>query len=176
LREVELRTGHLGTGLCFSKQRLCLHGVGHYDLHCLFGHETHSSVLSVLSISSKSGGKNGTHCWVPEVSSIAAVSYAPVQLFEHFIGRQFRAVPQALTWLQVKQFTLLPAESFLCALDNAPWRIMETENLQISASDTTRFDRLSKQAQNIMSVIKNINSKPRKGKEPADDGNEEEMG
>jgi hypothetical protein len=29
----------------------------------------------VLSISSKSGGKNGTHCWVPEVSSIAAISY-----------------------------------------------------------------------------------------------------
>ena len=48
----------------------------------------------VLSISSKSGGKNGTHCWVPEISSIAAISYAPVQIFEHFIGRQFRAVPQ----------------------------------------------------------------------------------
>jgi hypothetical protein len=89
-----------------------------------------------------------------------------VQLYEHFIGRQFRAVPQALTSLQVKQFTLLPAASFLCVLDNVPWNIMETENLQISAPDAARFDKLTRQTQNIMSAVKNINNRPRKGKEP----------
>ena len=103
----------------------------------------------VLSISSKTGGKNGKHSWVPEVSTVTAISYAPVQLFEYFIGRQFRAVPQALTWLQVKQSALLPAASFLCTLDDVPWNIMETENLQISVSDTARFDKLWKQTQNI---------------------------
>ena len=109
----------------------------------------------VLSISSKSGGKNGTHCWVPEISSIAAILYAPAQLFEHFnFGRQFRAVPQIMTLLQVKQFALLPATAILCVLETTPWRIMESENLQISVSDIDRFDKLVKQAQNIKSAIK----------------------
>ena len=58
---------------------------------------------------------------LPEVSSITAISYAPSQLFEHFIGRQFRAV------LQVKQFALIPPSSFLCALEVEPWKIMESE-------------------------------------------------
>jgi hypothetical protein len=129
-----------------------------------------SSILSVpvLSISSKSGGKNGTHCWVPEVSSITAISYAPSQLFEHFIRRQFRAVPQAQTLLQVKQF-LIPANSFLCTLENEPSKIMESENIQISVSDTDRFDRFTRHIHNIRSAIKNMNSKPRNGKEPEHD-------
>ena len=128
----------------------------------------------VLSISSKSGGKNGTHCWVPEISSIAAISYAPVQIFEHFIGHQVRAVPQKMTLLQVKQFALLPATAILCVLETAPWRIMESENLQISVSDTDRFDKLARQTQNIKSAIKNMNSRPRKGKEPENDGEGQE--
>lgn len=133
------------------------------------GCKTHCSAAPVLSISSKSGGKNGTHCWVPEVSSITAISYAPSQIFEHFIGRQFRAIPQAQALLQVKKFALVPATSFLCALENEPWRIMDSENLQISASDTDRFDRYTRKIQNIKSAIKNMTSKPRKGKEPACD-------
>ena len=155
--------------LCSLMQILCLQKVSCSDseyITVMMLTVLGSGSNQVLSISTKSGGKNGTHCWVPEVSSITAVSYVPVQLFEHVIGRQFRAVPQALTLLQVKQFTLLPAASFLCVLDDTPWNIMETQNLQISAADTARFDRLTKHTQNIISVLKNINSKPRKGKEP----------
>jgi hypothetical protein len=110
--------------------------------------------------------------WVPEISSITAISYAPAQLFEHFIGRQFRAVPHAMTLLQVKQFSLLPATSILCVLETTPWRIMESENLQISVSDTDHFDKLVRQTQNIKSVVKNMNSRPRKGKEPENDEEE----
>ena len=98
----------------------------------------------------------------------------PVQLFENFIGRQFHAVPQALTWLQVNQFALMPSASFLCMLDDAPWRVMETQNIQISASDRTRFDRLTKRNQQIILVIKSINSRPRKGKEPEPEKEDEE--
>ena len=72
--------------------------------------------------------------------------------FEHFIGHQFHAVPQKMTLLQVKQFALLPAMAILCVLEIAPWRIMESKNLQISVSDTDRFDKLSRQTQNIKSA------------------------
>jgi hypothetical protein len=51
---------------------------------------------------------------------------------------------------------------------------MESENLQISVSDTNRFDKLVRQAQNIKSAIKNMNSRPWKGKEPENDGEGEE--
>jgi hypothetical protein len=76
---------------------------------------------------------------VLEVSSITTISYVPSQIFEHFISCQFRMVLQAQTLLQVKQYALLPATSFLCVLENAPWRIMESENLQISVFDTNLF-------------------------------------
>ena len=97
-----------------------------------------------------------------------------VQIFKHFIGRQFPTVPQIITLLQVKQFSLLPATAILCVLETIPWRIMESENLQISVSDTDRFDKLVRQAQNIKSAIKNMNSRPRKGKEPENNGEGQE--
>jgi len=97
-----------------------------------------------------------------------------MQIFEHFIGRQFPTVPQIITLLQVKQFSLLPATAILCVLETIPWRIMESENLQISVSDTDRFDKLVRQAQNIKSAIKNMNSRPWKGKEPENNGEGQE--
>jgi hypothetical protein len=157
----------LMTRSCSPEVRYLILTVCHSEIH-------HFDEL-VLSISSKSGGKNGTHCWVPEVSSMTAISYAPSQLFEHFIGRQFRAIQQAQALLQVKQFALVPATSFLCVLENEPQKIMDSENLQISASDADRFDRYSRNIQNIKSAIKHMASKPRKGKAPAhdDSGSEE---
>jgi hypothetical protein len=101
--------------LFFLTRRSCLHKVSPNVYRCHLCKAQHRWL--VLSISSKSGGKNGTHCWVPEISSIAAISYMPAQLFEHFIGRQFCAVPQIMTLLQVKQFALLPATAILCPRD-----------------------------------------------------------
>jgi len=46
---------------------------------------------------------------------------------------------------------------------------MESENLQISVSDTDRFDNFTRHIQNIKSAIKNMNSKPRNSKEPKHD-------
>jgi len=63
--------------------------------------------------------------------------------------------------------------SFLCVLDNTPWKIM-SENLQISVSDTNLFNMLVKQTQNVKSAIKNMTSRSRKGKEPEHDSSEDE--
>lgn len=125
--------------------------------------------IPVLSISSKSDSKNSTHCWVPKVSSITATSYVPSQLFEYLIGHQFCAVPQAQTFLQVKQFASIPVNSFLCTLENEPWGIMESENLQISISNNNCFEIFTRHIHNIKSAIKNMNSKPCNSKEPKHD-------
>jgi hypothetical protein len=57
----------------------------------------------------------------------------------------------------------------LNVLENAPWRIMGSENLQISVSDANRFDKFESRIQNIKSAIKYMKTKPRKGKEPEHD-------
>jgi hypothetical protein len=51
---------------------------------------------------------------------------------------------------------------------------MESKNLEISVFDTDCFDKLMRQAWNIKSAIKNMNSRPGKGKEPENDGEGEE--
>ena len=51
----------------------------------------------VLCMSLKFGTTND--CWVPEILSITAAHliHMLVQIFENFIGHQFRAVPQKMT-------------------------------------------------------------------------------
>ena len=51
---------------------------------------------------------------------------------------------------------------------------MQSENLQISVSDTNLFDMLVKQTQNVKSAIKNMTNRSRKGKEPEHDSLEDD--
>jgi hypothetical protein len=78
-----------------------------------------------------STGKSGKHSSVPDASNIAAVSNVPVQVFEHFVGVQFRAVHAGQAF-HVKKFCLLPSKFFLCTLDSTP-KITDNElDLKIS--------------------------------------------
>ncbi|KAF7973318.1 hypothetical protein HWV62_15563 [Athelia sp. TMB] len=126
----------------------------------------------ILSIYKRTGDKNATHGWTPAVSAITSVSYLPVQVFEHHNGRIFRAVPQALYALQVKQFALLPSAFFVIVTDHTPSRVVHTENMQVSIADASQYHKLASAQQTINLVIKNINSRPRQGKE-AESENEE---
>ncbi|KAJ7101504.1 hypothetical protein B0H15DRAFT_742248, partial [Mycena belliarum] len=47
----------------------------------------------------KGGGKNGKHGAVTEHHNISAFSYIGVQVFELAHARQFRAIPQATSFL-----------------------------------------------------------------------------
>jgi uncharacterized membrane-anchored protein len=66
---------------------------------------------------SKTGGKNGKHSAITELSSIAAVSYFSVQLFRYRTGGQFHPVPDATAIFQTKQSPLLSSVQFLCLVD-----------------------------------------------------------
>ncbi|KAF8239927.1 hypothetical protein L208DRAFT_1235144 [Tricholoma matsutake] len=48
-----------------------------------------SSLITVLSMYSKTGGKNGKHAWVASATHITSVSYIPMQVFEHMHSQQF---------------------------------------------------------------------------------------
>ncbi|EDR02852.1 uncharacterized protein LACBIDRAFT_307999 [Laccaria bicolor S238N-H82] len=49
----------------------------------------------VVAMYSKTGGKNRKHSAITESSTIPAVSYLGVQLFQYRMARQFRSVPDA---------------------------------------------------------------------------------
>ena len=114
---------------------------------------------TVLAIYSKSGGKAGKHSWVSDSSNVAAVSNIPVQLFDHILGVQFRAIPGGQT-LHVKRFCLLPSSAFLCTLDAAP---SETDNgLKISPQDGMLFRTLKDSSTSIQKAVASLAGRGKK--------------
>jgi hypothetical protein len=71
---------------------------------------------------------------------------------------------------------LIHPTSFFGALENEPWRIMESESLQIYMSDTDHYDNFTRQIHNIKSIIKHMNSTLRNGKEPKHDDDSRDSG
>ncbi|KAH7923631.1 hypothetical protein BV22DRAFT_1196572 [Leucogyrophana mollusca] len=89
----------------------------------------------ILTMYTRSGGKNGKHAWTNSITNIMQASYLAVQAFENMVGSQFRAIPQDLAMLQAKQFCLIPPTSFLCALHSAPKANLE--NLVVSQTSSS---------------------------------------
>ncbi|KAF8232506.1 hypothetical protein L208DRAFT_1271846, partial [Tricholoma matsutake] len=107
----------------------------------------------VLAIYAKSVGKAGKHCQVSDSSNITAVSNLPIQLFDHFIGVQFQAIPAGQT-LHVKMFSLVPSLVFLCTLASAP-AILENR-LKISQQDGILFRTLKEGCTNIIKAVTSL--------------------
>ena len=107
----------------------------------------------VLSIYSKSGGKNGKHGWVPQVTSITSASNLAVQLFQPSFRNQFRIQHiDASNALVIKRYALLQSTDFLFMLSTAP-KISETF-LQLREVDYERYRKFHSFRQNIGSAIK----------------------
>ncbi|KAF8643074.1 hypothetical protein AX16_009221 [Volvariella volvacea WC 439] len=67
----------------------------------------------VLSLSSKTGGKDRKHAPISETSNVSAFSCIDLRAYGHFAGRQFRAVHSETARFQAKQFAPIPAIQFL---------------------------------------------------------------
>ncbi|KAF8227697.1 hypothetical protein L208DRAFT_1295354 [Tricholoma matsutake] len=115
----------------------------------------------VLAIYSKSAGKSGKHSLVSDVSNIAAVSNIPVQLFEHFVGVQFRAHHAGQTF-HVKRFYMLPSLSFLCTLVSTPAVMDNGHSLKISQQDWSLFKSLKDSSSRIVNAIAMFNARAKK--------------
>ncbi|KAJ7828434.1 hypothetical protein B0H13DRAFT_1656272 [Mycena leptocephala] len=119
-------------------------------------------LVSVLSVYSKTGGKNGKHAWVSDCSSITAASNIPMQVYEHMSGgRQFRTVSQALQHLSVPQFALVPSTSFLCLLSSAPEPI--NAGLRLSVSDSAHFKTINGRSADIATAVKSLTARKKSG-------------
>ncbi|KAJ7205209.1 hypothetical protein GGX14DRAFT_368089 [Mycena pura] len=77
----------------------------------------------VVALYSRTGGKNGKHAAVTKSSTIAAVSYIGVQLFEPLAAqRTFSKITYGTAPHQVFSFKFLPSIAFLSLLDHEPAR------------------------------------------------------
>ncbi|RDB19960.1 hypothetical protein Hypma_012735 [Hypsizygus marmoreus] len=117
----------------------------------------------ILSIYSKTGGKNAKHSNVTDSSNISAVSYLVLQVFENMRNlNQFRVIPSDLQHLQSKRFVHLPSTAFLSTLNNAPREVGESKNLVLLPSDYALFNSLIGRTADILAVMKALNGRSKK--------------
>ncbi|KAF8797488.1 hypothetical protein BYT27DRAFT_7237241 [Phlegmacium glaucopus] len=113
------------------------------------------TVGRVIAIYAKTGGKNGKHAAVSESSSISAVSYLGLQVFEFMYARQFRSVCEATSMFQTKQYLLAPSTQFLCLLDS---KISEHQaqglSIELTQRDLSYFRDLQKGETQFKAAIK----------------------
>ena len=122
----------------------------------------------MFSIYSKSGGKNGKHGWVPQVTSIASVSNLAVQLFQPMLRHQFRIQhTNTVNSLLIKRYALLQSADFLFMLSTVP-KISETF-LQLGDVDYEWYRKFVSYQQNIASAIKAMKGRKAVDEEEAED-------
>jgi hypothetical protein len=112
-------------------------------------------ITPVLSVFSKSGGKNGKHGWVPQVTTITSASNIAIQVFQSLGHRRFRVSHSTMASnLCIKRFRLLASAYFLCALTNVPKFYNSDTFLEISEDDARTFSDLLIHQQHVISAVK----------------------
>ena len=101
---------------------------------------------------SKSGGLNGKHSAVTDVSSVTALSYVGLQVFGHSHGRWFTRIPAVTAQLQTKQFALLPQSNLLLLLQ-VTVQLNQTQLVEVSSQDINEFDTMVAQKRAIETVL-----------------------
>ncbi|KAJ6556704.1 hypothetical protein B0H10DRAFT_2201541 [Mycena sp. CBHHK59/15] len=109
-------------------------------------------VGKVETLYTKGGGKNGKHGAVTQHHNISAFSYIGVQVFELAHARQFRAIPQATSFLYTHQFRQLPPFTFLCRLTGKP--DVNAVGLELSPDDANLFKDLNSGINSINIAVK----------------------
>ncbi|KAJ7273022.1 hypothetical protein C8J57DRAFT_264300 [Mycena rebaudengoi] len=109
-------------------------------------------VGQVVALYFKGGGKNGKHGAVNEHHNISAFSQIGVQVFEMAHARQFRAIPQATSFLHTHQFRLLPPFTFLSLLSDTP--TTNAVGLELSAGDAHVFKDLMSATERFNAAVK----------------------
>lgn len=115
--------------------------------------------IVVLSIYSKSGGKNGKHAYTPQAENISGVSYMSVQVFEQSSGVLFNSIPRSLRWLGAHKFAHLPSTMFLRVLDHTPLEERDIPSIKLRPLDLEHFVNLKTKRTAILAALKELNGR-----------------
>jgi hypothetical protein len=113
--------------------------------------------LIVLSVYSKTGGKNGKHAWVETVESIGSVSYLAVQVWQYSHGKSFRTQHMRTSGVNfhIRRFAHLPGYRFLTNLLVTP-KIIGNGDLQLENHDYIVFRDLQAISKEIQDAVQQI--------------------
>ncbi|KAJ6615753.1 hypothetical protein B0H10DRAFT_2220086 [Mycena sp. CBHHK59/15] len=129
--------------------------------------ETGLQIAQVEVMYSKGGGKHGKHNNIDEHTNLSGLSYIGAQVYDPFLGSQFRAHTAATARLYTKQFRLLPPFTFLCHLSATP---KKTEvGLELASADMALFRDLNKDIKSFDTAVKSSRSR-KKVVEEEDEG------
>ncbi|KAH7911038.1 hypothetical protein BJ138DRAFT_1126340 [Hygrophoropsis aurantiaca] len=126
----------------------------------------------ILAIYSQGGGKAGAHSWQPSVKSIGSVSYLAMQIYEHMILQQFRAIHQGMAALQAVTFEHLPSDRFLRRLSGRIALSADGRSLELGIEQFSVYAELLGNLPAVLAAIKSLDA-ARRGRK-ADIGNEED--
>ncbi|KAF8581505.1 hypothetical protein K439DRAFT_1353816, partial [Ramaria rubella] len=127
----------------------------------------------VLDLSSKGGGKYGTHSWIADSTSIGKVSYLNVQVYEHLLRGRFKDMPIELARLYGRGFGHIPSHHFLCHLPSPS--IVKPDGLELTPDSWEIWQPLVQAIPAIKSAIKAMVGCSKKGGEQEEIDNSEEL-
>lgn len=113
--------------------------------------------FTVEAMYSKGGGKHGKHNNIDEHNNLSGISYIGAQVYDPYLGSQFRAHTAATARLYTKQFRLLPPFTFLCRLSGKPRKT--GIGLELSPADMTLFRDLNKDIKSFDKAVKSSRSR-----------------
>ena len=117
-----------------------------------------------MAMYSQSGGKGSTHAWLSDSTSIGAISYLVVQIYEYAYHRNFRTVHQRNATLHVGMYALLPSDRFLCILTTTPTLSQDGRTLTVEDTQIQVFNELLGKLQDILKAVKAIVAARKKGR------------
>ena len=116
-----------------------------------------------MAMYSQSGGKGSTHAWLSDSTSIGAISYLVVQIYEYAYHCNFRTVHQWNTTLHVGTYALLLSNWFLHILTATPTLSQDGHTLTIEETQIQVFNELWGKLQDVLKAVKAIVAAQKKG-------------
>jgi hypothetical protein len=120
----------------------------------------------VIELHSKGGGKHGNHEGITASTTITAISYASVQVYEDFHGAHFHDIPEATALLRTRQFAHISSIAFLCLLTSPPSLL--PDGLELSQMDSQRFTRLARGIGKVDDAMVAFRKRPKGKKSDSD--------
>ncbi|KAJ7776539.1 hypothetical protein DFH07DRAFT_731901 [Mycena maculata] len=120
--------------------------------------------FTVVTMYSKNGGKSGAHSWTPTCSTIGALSFLVVQVYELEHRRHFKVIPHCTAALGTVRFEHLPANSFLALLPKEESIKTLHNHVEIGLRAHKIFEELVLEKDVLAKAVSSLNTVRRKGR------------
>ncbi|PPR00996.1 hypothetical protein CVT24_000570 [Panaeolus cyanescens] len=127
-------------------------------------------VGQVITLYSKAGGRNGAHAAITDSSSIAAVSYIGMQIFEHRQGGHFSSRTNTTALLNTNHFAFIHPFQFLILIPSTSVARQSNNMIVLNEEQFRHFKALEPQVKRLAVAQKSFRSRKKaKDTDPVSD-------